>query len=160
MVENRAVQVRTVSGPQPLEVLRRRLDAYADPLELDETSRIGTHGLVDAMRQSKVNMVNALGSGNVETRASLAFQPKFAEVLPGGTPAASQHRDLVVRPARRECLLKESASRTFPGEALSRTLPFDIGNAGGLQAKPAPLPPGPCPTGSTRTRPNSSGRRR
>ena len=65
IVENGKVWVRTVSGPQPVGVLWRRLDAaYADPLELDETSRIGTPGLVDAIRQSNVNVVNALGFWN------------------------------------------------------------------------------------------------
>lgn len=41
------VMVRSVEGLAPVDVLWRRLDAhYADPLELDADSRIGTPGLV------------------------------------------------------------------------------------------------------------------
>ena len=45
-VRDGRLMVRTVAGLRPLSVLWRRLDAaWADPLELDETSRLGTPGL-------------------------------------------------------------------------------------------------------------------
>ncbi|OYU48053.1 MAG: hypothetical protein CFE31_13730 [Rhizobiales bacterium PAR1] len=76
--------VRTVSGLRPLSVLWRRLDsAYADPLELNPDTRIGTPGLVSALRLGGLTMVNALGSGVLETRALMAFLPKIAPVLLG-----------------------------------------------------------------------------
>ncbi|MCC5974432.1 MAG: circularly permuted type 2 ATP-grasp protein [Rubellimicrobium sp.] len=79
------VMVRSVAGPSPVSVLWRRLDAsYADPLELDPASRLGTPGLVSALRQGRLTMVNALGSGLLETRALLAFLPRVCEVLTGG----------------------------------------------------------------------------
>lgn len=78
------VMVRTVSGLRPIDVLWRRLDgSYADPLDLDPASRIGTPGLVSALRAGGVSMVNALGSGVLETRALMAFLPKLAPVLVG-----------------------------------------------------------------------------
>ena len=101
-VENGRVMVRTVAGLRPVSVLWRRLDAaFADPLELDASSRLGTPGLVGALRQGSVTLVNALGSGILETRA-LPRLP--AAHLPGADrPAAdpAQHRHLVVRPAGR-----------------------------------------------------------
>ncbi|WP_084419695.1 circularly permuted type 2 ATP-grasp protein [Henriciella litoralis] len=79
------VYVRTVSGLQPIEVLWRRLDAlYADPLELDESSQLGTAGLVGATRRGTVSVVNALGTGILETRALMAFLPRIARHLTGG----------------------------------------------------------------------------
>ena len=46
-VRNGRVMVRTVAGLKPVGALWRRLDAnWADPLELEETSAIGTAGLV------------------------------------------------------------------------------------------------------------------
>ncbi|MCB1344878.1 MAG: circularly permuted type 2 ATP-grasp protein, partial [Rhodobacteraceae bacterium] len=49
LVENGAAKIRTIEGPHPLGVLWRRIDAqFADPLELDADSRIGTPGLVEA----------------------------------------------------------------------------------------------------------------
>ncbi len=60
-------------------MLWRRLDAaFADPLELDAASRLGTPGLVEAVRAGSVTLVNALGSGILETRALLAFMPRIA----------------------------------------------------------------------------------
>ncbi|MCV6595593.1 MAG: circularly permuted type 2 ATP-grasp protein, partial [Mangrovicoccus sp.] len=84
IVHDGRVMVRTVAGLRPVSVLWRRLDAgYADPLELDENSRLGTPGMVGALRQQALSMVNALGSGVLETRAMLAFIPRICEALRG-----------------------------------------------------------------------------
>ena len=83
-VHNGEVMVRTVAGLRPLSVLWRRLDStYADPLELDETSQLGTPGIVSAIRRGNLSMVNALGSGVLETRALLAFLPRICRHLNG-----------------------------------------------------------------------------
>jgi uncharacterized alpha-E superfamily protein len=83
-VVNGKVMVRTVSGLKPITVLWRRLDsAYADPLELNQNSHIGTPGLVEALRAETVTIVNALGSGVIETRALLAFMPTICRELFG-----------------------------------------------------------------------------
>lgn len=78
------VMVRTVAGLKPVGVLWRRLDAaYADPLELNQNSHIGTPGMVQALRSNAVTFVNALGSGILETRALLAFMPTISRRLLG-----------------------------------------------------------------------------
>ena len=70
VIENGQVRVRTVSGLQPVTVLWRRMDAaFVDPLELNYDSRIGTPGMTEALRQGSISLVNALGSGILETRA-------------------------------------------------------------------------------------------
>ncbi|MFD2238377.1 circularly permuted type 2 ATP-grasp protein [Aureimonas populi] len=99
------VALRTVEGPAPLSVLWRRLDAdFADPLELFSGSAIGTPGLARAVRAGKLHLVNALGSGLLETRALLAYEGALARRLTGealalptiatwwcGTPEALAH---------------------------------------------------------------------
>ncbi|CAN7346497.1 circularly permuted type 2 ATP-grasp protein [Pararhizobium sp. LjRoot238] len=76
------VMVRTVAGLKPVGVLWRRLDAaFADPLELNQGSQIGTPGMVEALRSGSVSIVNSLGSGILETRAFLAFLPKICRHL-------------------------------------------------------------------------------
>ncbi|HEV7690407.1 MAG TPA: circularly permuted type 2 ATP-grasp protein [Hyphomonadaceae bacterium] len=81
-VENGRVMVRTIAGLSPVSVLWRRIDAsFADPLELNENSRLGTPGLVEAIRRGKLAMVNALGSGILEMRALLAFLPRISQAL-------------------------------------------------------------------------------
>lgn len=83
-VVNGRVMVRTVAGLKPIGVLWRRLDsAYADPLELNQNSHIGTPGLVEALRAETVTIVNALGTGVLETRALLAFMPAVCRALLG-----------------------------------------------------------------------------
>mgnify|MGYP001297354116 CR=1 FL=1 len=83
-VVNGRVMVRTVAGLKPISVLWRRLDAaYADPLELNNNSHIGTPGITQALRNGMVTFVNALGSGILETRAFLAFMPTICRHLLG-----------------------------------------------------------------------------
>lgn len=84
VVEGGRVMVRTVTGPQPVSVLWRRLDAsWIDPLELDDRSTLGAAGLVEAVRRGNVSVVNALGTGILETRALMAFLPRLCEILRG-----------------------------------------------------------------------------
>lgn len=81
------VMVRTVAGLKPVGVLWRRLDAaFADPLELNQSSHIGTPGIVEALRSGSLSIVNSLGSGILETRAFLAFMPTICRRLLGEDP--------------------------------------------------------------------------
>jgi uncharacterized circularly permuted ATP-grasp superfamily protein/uncharacterized alpha-E superfamily protein len=83
-VRDDGVFVRTISGLKRAEVLLRRLDAdFADPLELNAGSRLGVPGLVQAVRDGKVVIANALGAGLVEARALLAFLPALAPTILG-----------------------------------------------------------------------------
>ena len=83
-VRDDGVFVRTVSGLQRTEVLLRRIDAdFADPLELNAASRLGAAGLLQAVRDGKIVIINALGAGLVEARAMLAFLPALAPIVLG-----------------------------------------------------------------------------
>ncbi len=78
------LMIRTIDGLQPISVLWRRLDSeWADPLELNEGSHLGTPGMLGAIRAGNVSMLNALGSGVLETRALMAFLPRLSELLDG-----------------------------------------------------------------------------
>src|SRR5712672_14955 len=78
-VRDDGVFVRTVSGLKRAEVLLRRLDGdFADPLELNAASSLGVPGLVQAVRDGKVVIANALGAGLVEAPGLLAFLPALA----------------------------------------------------------------------------------
>lgn len=79
IVQDGHVMVRTVAGPKPLSLLWNRVpSALCDPLELDQNSLIGTPGLVAALRQQQLGLVNAVGAAVLETRALMAFLPKIA----------------------------------------------------------------------------------
>jgi uncharacterized circularly permuted ATP-grasp superfamily protein/uncharacterized alpha-E superfamily protein len=84
VVEDDGVFIRTVSGLRRTEVLLRRIDAdFADPLELNATSRLGVPGLLQAVRDGKIVIINSLGAGLVEARAMLAFLPALAPIVLG-----------------------------------------------------------------------------
>jgi uncharacterized circularly permuted ATP-grasp superfamily protein/uncharacterized alpha-E superfamily protein len=126
IIEDGNVMVRTVAGLKPVSVLWRRLDAsFVDPLELRYDSRIGTPGMVEALRHGSISMINAIGTGLLETRALAAFMPRLAQklldtdlLLPEiatwwcGQPSEQQH-------------VIDNFDNLLVGPAFATTLPFD-----------------------------------
>lgn len=118
--------VRTVSGLRPVDVLWRRLDsAYADPLELNQQSRIGTPGMVSALRAQGLTLVNALGSGVLETRALLAFLPKLAPDLVGGPLMMPNIATWWCGGAAERAAVLADPGRMVLSDALTTGLPYD-----------------------------------
>jgi uncharacterized circularly permuted ATP-grasp superfamily protein/uncharacterized alpha-E superfamily protein len=125
-VQDGQVMVRTVAGPRPVSVLWRRLDAgYADPLELDPASRLGTPGMVSALRAGTATLVNALGSGVVEARAMLAFLPRLAPVLLGERLKIPNVATWWCGQAAERAQVVANAGRLVTSPALSMRQPFD-----------------------------------
>ena len=76
------VSIKTLAGLRPVHMLLRRLDsAFADPLELRADSALGVTGLVEATRNGRIVLANALGSGVVETPALMPFLERLCERL-------------------------------------------------------------------------------
>ena len=132
-VEDDAVKVRTVSGPVPINVLWRRMDAqWADPLELDESSRIGTPGLLAAIRAGTVTLVNALGVGVLESQAMLAFLPGIARALNGRPLKLPNIATWWCGQQAERDHVRTHASQMLIGPALATRLPFETDNAHAL----------------------------
>lgn len=130
LVEDGTAMVRTIEGPQPLGVLWRRIDAsFADPLELDRESQIGTPGLMEAVRLGNLGLVNALGSGLLETRAMLAFLPRLAEVLTGAPLKLPNIATWWCGGAAERAYVERNRDRMLVGPAMAIGLPFDSGAA-------------------------------
>ena len=71
-VRDQRVFLKTLEGLEPVGlILRRQDDNFCDPLELREDSMLGVPGLLSAVRAGNVVIANALGSGLIETPASL-----------------------------------------------------------------------------------------
>ncbi len=146
-VVNNRVMVRTVAGLKPIGILWRRLDAsYTDPLELDQNSHIGTPGMVQALRSGSLSMVNALGSGILETRALLAFMPAICRHLLGedlampsiatwwcGQPSEREHvarniERMVIGPAYSRLPFFDDNGQSVLGSSLRETAKDSIGD--------------------------------
>lgn len=125
-VANNRLMVRTVEGMRQVDVLWRRLDAhYADPLELNPASRIGTPGMVAALRAGTVTMVNSLGSGVLETRALMAFLPQLAAELVRAPLAMPNIATWWCGDASARAAVRADPRRMVLAEAMTTRLPFD-----------------------------------
>ncbi|KFL30409.1 hypothetical protein JP75_14565 [Devosia riboflavina] len=126
VVEDGQVMVRTVAGLKPVSVLWRRMDAsFVDPLELRYDSRIGTPGMVEAVRSGSISMINALGTGILETRALAAFMPRLCKHLLGtGLELPEIATWWCGQAAEREYVL-DNFDDLMIGPAFATTLPFD-----------------------------------
>lgn len=143
VVLNGRLMVRTVAGPEPVSVLWRRLDAaWMDPLELNGASSLGVPGLVDAVRRGNLSVVNALGTGVLETRALMAFLPRICRELTGGPLAISNIATWWCGTAPERAHVLTNAADMAIGPALSTRAPFEAleRGAGWFRAAPdAPL---------------------
>ena len=78
------VYVRTIAGLKRADVILRRVDAdFLDPLELNSASRLGTPGMLEAIRAGGVTVLNMPGTGVLESKALLGFLPKLCRRLLG-----------------------------------------------------------------------------
>src|SRR5277367_3413803 len=83
-VRDNSVFLKTLGGLLPVDlIMRRQDDTFCDPLELREDSMLGVPGLVQAVRAGNVALVNALGSGLLESPATAAFLPGLCKHLLG-----------------------------------------------------------------------------
>ncbi|WP_368667709.1 circularly permuted type 2 ATP-grasp protein [Salipiger sp. PrR002] len=126
-VKQGQLKVRTVAGDEPVSVLWRRLDArFADPLELDESSALGTPGMVSALRSGAITMVNCLGSGALESRALMAFLPRICEALTGEPLKLPNIATWWCGQSSERAYVRDNLHRMMIGPAQSTKLPFDM----------------------------------
>ncbi len=80
LTKNNALWRKNLSGLKEVKtVLSRVNDRYTDPLELNNNSKLGVAGLVGAMRNNNVNMVNPIGSAVAENVGLNPFMKKIAQ---------------------------------------------------------------------------------
>ncbi|MEJ2471183.1 MAG: circularly permuted type 2 ATP-grasp protein [Desulfuromonadales bacterium] len=83
-VRDGKVWLKSLEGLHQVDVILRRVDdAYCDPLELREDSRLGVTGLVQSARLGHVAIANPIGSNILENPALLPFLPAIARYFLG-----------------------------------------------------------------------------
>jgi uncharacterized circularly permuted ATP-grasp superfamily protein len=75
-VENDFVYMKTIRGPEKVDVIYRRIDdAFIDPLEFKPDSTLGVPGLFAAYKKGNVTLANAPGTGVADDKAVYTYMP-------------------------------------------------------------------------------------
>ncbi|WP_149275577.1 circularly permuted type 2 ATP-grasp protein [Pareuzebyella sediminis] len=75
-VENDFVYMKTIRGPEKVDVIYRRIDdAFIDPLEFRADSALGVPGLFSAYKKGNVTLANAPGTGVADDKAVYTYMP-------------------------------------------------------------------------------------
>ena len=78
------VWLKSLDGLRPVDIILRRVDdVFCDPLELRQDSQLGVAGLLEAIRQGNVVVINPPGSGILENPGLLPFLPDISKRLLG-----------------------------------------------------------------------------
>ena len=76
VVRDRRVYVRTTAGRERVDVIYRRIDdGFLDPASLRSDSLLGVAGLMQSVRENRVTVCNALGTGVADDKAVYAYVP-------------------------------------------------------------------------------------
>ncbi len=77
-VENDFVYMKTINGPERVDVIYRRIDdLFIDPLEFKPDSALGVPGLFAAYRKGNVCLANAPGTGVADDKAIYTYMPQI-----------------------------------------------------------------------------------
>ena len=86
-VEKGLVYMRTVRGPERVDVIYKRIDDdFIDPLAFNPDSVLGVPGLMDVYRNGGVALVNAPGAGVADDKATYVFVPEMIRFYLGEEP--------------------------------------------------------------------------
>jgi uncharacterized circularly permuted ATP-grasp superfamily protein len=86
-VEDDTVYMRTTSGPRRVDVIYRRIDDdFIDPLAFDAGSLLGVPGLLSVVRNGRVSLANAIGTGVADDKAIYCFVPDMIDFYLGEKP--------------------------------------------------------------------------
>ncbi len=81
------VAMRTTEGPEPIDVLYRRVDdAYLDPLTFRPDSQLGVPGVMDVYRSGGITIANAPGTGIADDKAVYSYMPEIIDFYTGEKP--------------------------------------------------------------------------
>ena len=107
-VEGGRVKLRSTQGPQPVDVIYRRIDDdFLDPLAFRPDSMLGVPGLFKAWAQGGVALANAPGTGVADDKAVYAYVPQLIKYYLGEDPILPNVPTFVCwEPAQKDHVLK------------------------------------------------------
>ena len=123
VVENGRVFMRTIAGPQPVDVIYRRInDDFLDPDAFNPDSMLGTPGLFAAYRKGNVALANAIGTGVADDKAVYAYMPRIIKYYLDEEPILSNVETHICR---------EPEGLKYTLDHLSELVVKPVGEAGG-----------------------------
>ncbi len=126
VVRDGLAYVRTIAGLKRIDVIMRRVDAdFIDPLELNNASRLGVPGLLEAIRGGGVTVLNMPGSGVLESRALMGFFPRLCRVVLGESLKLPNIATWWCGQPRERALVEASSSLSI-ATAFNSALPDDL----------------------------------
>jgi uncharacterized circularly permuted ATP-grasp superfamily protein len=122
-VEDDTVFMRTTEGPRRVDVIYRRVDDdYIDPLAFDPGSTLGVAGLLSVLRNGRVTLANAVGTGIADDKAIYCFVPDMIDFYLGEKPILSNVPTF-------RC--SEAEDRAYVVDHLEELVVKEVGNSGG-----------------------------
>ena len=89
-VKDDCVYMKTISGPERVDVIYRRIDdAFLDPEVFREDSALGVPGLMRAWKKGNVALANAPGAGVADDKVIYAYVPAIIEYYLNEKPILS-----------------------------------------------------------------------
>jgi uncharacterized circularly permuted ATP-grasp superfamily protein len=89
-VDDDALYMRTTDGPGRVDVIYRRVDDdFIDPLAFDPGSVLGVPGLLSVVRNGRVTLANAIGTGIADDKAVYTYVPEMIDFYLGEKPILS-----------------------------------------------------------------------
>ncbi|WP_047245676.1 circularly permuted type 2 ATP-grasp protein [Maribacter thermophilus] len=106
-VENDFVYMKTIQGPEKVDVIYRRIDdSFLDPLEFRPDSALGVPGLFSAYKKGNVTLANAPGTGVADDKAVYTYMPEIIRYYLGEEPILNNvHTYHCSRPSELEYVL-------------------------------------------------------
>lgn len=87
VVHDGVVYLRATTGLERVDVIYRRIDDdFLDPLAFRKDSVLGVAGLLDAYRAGNVTIVNAIGTGVADDKATYRYVPDLIRYYLGEEP--------------------------------------------------------------------------
>ena len=97
-VDDDKVFMKTVSGPEPVHVIYRRIDDdFLDPEVFRKDSALGVAGLMRALKAGNVAIANAVGAGVADDKALYAYVPKIIKYYLGEDAILSNVKTYICR---------------------------------------------------------------
>ena len=86
-VDNKFVYMKTINGPQRVDVIYRRVDDdFLDPRVWRKESVLGVPGIISAYKAGNVSLLNAPGCGAADDKAVYSYVPDIIKYYLGEEP--------------------------------------------------------------------------